>query len=119
MSDLTAPPTDTELRDAQERSRTGSIDDVHALPKVEQAHLDAQPELTTEDRQKMGTIAIDREGDTWRWGRTRWTCLTPIDDVRVLSVGRLPQGPLIRQYGPLKVIGDKNGWRYQTIRGRH
>jgi hypothetical protein len=110
--------TDETLRRVQERSRAGILEDVWALSGVERAHLNQQPLLTADDKPKMGTIVIDRDGDAWRWGRTRWSCLTPLDGIRVINVGRLPQSALISQYGPIRIIGDKNSWRYDTIRGK-
>lgn len=50
---------------------------------------------------KRGTRVRDKGGDVWRFGRTRWTCETPIDGIRVTAVGRLPTATLERWYGPL------------------
>jgi hypothetical protein len=52
----------------------------------------------------MGARVLDRDGDTWRRGRTRWSCEAPVDGRRVTAVGRLPWSALLAQYGPLTVL---------------
>lgn len=56
----------------------------------------------------MGALVRDREGDLWRRGRTRWSCLAPVDGTRVRRVGRLPWFALVHQYGPVEVV-DQEG----------
>ncbi|WIE81424.1 hypothetical protein [Curtobacterium sp. MCSS17_016] len=105
------------------------LDDLHArydagdinwddLSKAEREHLAAQPPTDEHTTYKMGTLAIDKDRDVWRNGRTRWSCTADVDGERIRNTARLPQFAMMRQYGPLKVIGDKNGWTYKTIRGR-
>lgn len=53
---------------------------------------------------KMGSLVRDKDGDLWQRGRTRWSCLAPVDGVRVLRAGRLPWYELARQYGPLELV---------------
>lgn len=53
---------------------------------------------------KRGTVVRDRDGDLWRRGNTRWSCMAPVDGVRVRRVGRLPWGPLVQMYGPITVV---------------
>lgn len=57
-----------------------------------------------EEPARMGARVRDRDGDTWRKGRTRWTCEAPVDGRRVTSVGRLPWSALVSQYGPVQVV---------------
>lgn len=61
----------------------------------------------TEEPKRMYSLVRDRDGDLWQRGRTRWSCLAPIDGVRVARVGRLPWYALRSQYGPLTLI--RNG----------
>lgn len=56
------------------------------------------------DKPKMDTRVVDRDGDVWRFGRTRWSCEAPVDGVRVTRVGRLPTSELKRMYGPLELV---------------
>ena len=53
---------------------------------------------------KMGALVRDNDGHVWKRGRTRWTCLTPVDGVRVTQVGRLPWYALVARYGPLTEV---------------
>jgi hypothetical protein len=53
---------------------------------------------------RMGARVRDRDGDTWRKGRTRWSCEAAVDGRRVQTVGRLPWSQLERMYGPLQVL---------------
>ncbi len=106
-----------DLEELHARYAAGDID-WNELEKREREHFDAQPVLDPDAKYKMGTLAIDKTRDVWRNGRTRWSCIAEVDGIRIRNVARLPQGTMMRQYGPLKVIGDKNGWAYKTIRGR-
>ncbi len=63
-------------------------------------------ESTPAEPQRRGAVVVDRDGDRWRRGNTRWNCLAPVDGVRVLRVGRLPWSALVRMYGPLTVEYD-------------
>jgi hypothetical protein len=58
----------------------------------------------TEEPTKRGALVRDRDGDLWRRGTTRWSCLAPVDGVRVRRVGRLHWGDLVRTYGPLTPV---------------
>ncbi|GAB2734657.1 hypothetical protein [Nocardioides pakistanensis] len=55
---------------------------------------------------RRGTVVRDRDGDLWRRGNTRWSCLAPVDGERVTRVGRLPWYALKRQYGPLTLVEE-------------
>lgn len=59
---------------------------------------------TPAEPERMGARVVDRDGDTWRKGRTRWSCEAPVDGRRVTSVGRLGWGDLVSRYGPLRVL---------------
>jgi hypothetical protein len=48
-----------------------------------------------------GTVVKDRDGDLWRRGNTRWSCMAAVDGQRVQRVGRLPWYALVDQYGPI------------------
>lgn len=52
----------------------------------------------------MYSIVRDRTGDLWERGRTRWTCLTPVDGRRILRVARLNWSGLNSMYGPVEVV---------------
>lgn len=53
---------------------------------------------------KMGSRVLDRQGDIWRRGRTRWTCTAAVDGRRVMRVGRLHWHALEATYGPLQIV---------------
>lgn len=55
---------------------------------------------------RRGAVVVDRDGDRWVRGTTRWTCQTPVDGRRIRSVGRLPWYALVSQYGPVRVESD-------------
>ena len=55
---------------------------------------------------RRGAVVVDRDGDRWRRGTTRWTCLTPVDARRVQQVGRLPWYALVDRYGPVRIESD-------------
>lgn len=101
-------------REAHRENRPGAYYDLAA---AEKAHLAAREPLASE-APKRGTIALDRDGDAWKWGNTRWTCLAPVDGERILRVARLPHSAFLSEYGPARVIGDSKSWFYATIRGR-
>jgi hypothetical protein len=58
----------------------------------------------TEEPARMGARVRDRDGDTWRRGRTRWTCEARVDGRRVTAVARLPWSSLVSWYGPVEVL---------------
>jgi hypothetical protein len=60
----------------------------------------------TVEPRRMGAEVRDREGDLWRRGRTRWSCLAPVDGVRIERVARLPWYALVDQYGPVTEVED-------------
>ncbi|PZF02827.1 hypothetical protein DEJ01_09890 [Curtobacterium sp. MCLR17_040] len=108
---------DHELREALRRFRDHAIT-IEELGRVEREHLRERAPLAAGGRARSGDLGIDREGDAWRFGRRLWTCLTPVDTVRVLRVVRTTQHDLVNDYGPVKQIGSRNRWDYVTIRGR-
>lgn len=62
---------------------------------------------SVDEPQSRGALVRDKDGDLWRRGNTRWSCLAPVDGVRVLRAGRLPWHALKSQYGPLTVVEDR------------
>lgn len=63
----------------------------------------------TQEPKRRGAIVVDRDGDRWRRGNTRWNCMAQVDGVRVLRVGRLPWSALKSMYGPLRLDdGESN-----------
>jgi hypothetical protein len=60
--------------------------------------------MITEEPLRMGARVRDRDGDTWRKGRTRWTCEARVDGRRVEVVARLPWYALVSKYGPVEVV---------------
>lgn len=113
---MTGIPTDDELTAAQKRFDTDPTA-FWDVADVEKRHLAGQPALESGTTLKRGTIVLDEAGDAWRYGNTRWTCMTPVDGTRILRVARLGTGDLIRDYGPVRIIGGA-AWKYRTIRGR-
>ncbi|PZE28373.1 hypothetical protein [Curtobacterium sp. MCLR17_042] len=109
--------SDAALRDAQRAYDAGSIP-IWDLRAVERLHLDAQSPIGLDVMPRRGMVVIDREGDAWRYGNSRWTCLTPIDGRHIRNVARLPHAPVVRTYGPLRLIGVRGEYFYRTIRGR-
>jgi len=109
--------SDDQLSEAQQRFDRNALG-VWDLVALERAHLAAQEPLGTEAEPKRATVVIDREGDAWRFGNTRWTCITPVDGTRTTSVARLGHKVLVDHYGPIRIIGHTPTWRYRTIRGR-
>ena len=65
--------------------------------------------ITPDSKARRGTIARDREGDLWRFGRSRWWCLAPTDGVRVTRVARLGTADLVSEYGPVVVERTDRG----------
>jgi len=53
---------------------------------------------------RRGALVRDRDGDVWRRGNTRWSCIAPVDGVRVQRVARLPWSAVQSFYGPLGVV---------------
>lgn len=109
-------PTDEELVAAQARFDTDPST-IWDLTSIERRHFDAVPPMG-EEIPHRGTLVRDKHGDAWRRLQSRWVCMSPIDGDRVTQVGRLNQSALIQMYGPIRVVGDRAGWRYRTIRGR-
>ncbi len=64
---------------------------------------------------RMGATVRDRSGDLWRRGRTRWTCMAPVDGVRVQRVARLPWYALVDQYGPVEVVDLNDPVKGDTV----
>jgi hypothetical protein len=108
---------DARLADAHARFDAGEIT-VWALAALEHRDLADRPTLEVGMRVPRGTLVLDRDGDVWRKGNTRWTCLVSGDGGRVRAIGRLTQSELLRQHGPVREIGTQSRWRYRTIRGR-
>lgn len=57
-----------------------------------------------DEPKRRGTIVRDRDGDRWRRGSTRWTCMAAVDGVRVLRAGRLHWSALVDMYGPIRLV---------------
>lgn len=66
--------------------------------------MSAPVTATIPEPPRMGARVRDRDGDTWRKGRTRWSCEAPVDGRRVRVVARLPWSQLVSQYGPVAVV---------------
>jgi len=109
-----------------ERHRHGSPVDPWQLVDAERSALDAADPLTTVPA--MGSVVIDREGDAWHVGRTRMSCMSAVDGVRIHRVARVPASPGSSfgpdgrgalGYGPFKLLreGGRGTWLYTTIRG--
>lgn len=109
--------SDSALTDAQHAFHTGSIG-VWELVTIENDHLRAQEPVEASAVPRRSTVVIDRVGDAWRLGITRWTRTTQVDGVQTMSVARLTHGDLVTQFGPIRKIGNGGGWQYETIRGR-
>lgn len=62
--------------------------------------------VTMEEPKKRGSLVRDKDGDLWRRGNTRWSCLAEVDGVRVTRAGRLPWHALERMYGPLALVRE-------------
>lgn len=58
----------------------------------------------TNEPKRMGARVVDKDGDTWRRGRTRWTCEAAVDGRRVSSVGRMTWSGLVSAYGPVRAL---------------
>ncbi len=58
---------------------------------------------TQEEPKRMYSVAVDKDGDEWVRGRTRWWCTAPVDGRRIRRVGRLPWHALVSMYGPITV----------------
>lgn len=63
-------------------------------------------DVLLEEPTKRGTLVRDKDGDLWRRGNTRWSCLAVVDGERVRRVGRLPWFALLGQYGPLGLVAQ-------------
>lgn len=62
--------------------------------------------VTMEEPKKRGSLVRDKDGDLWRRGNTRWSCLAEVDGTRVLRVARLPWYALVDQYGPVELVRE-------------
>lgn len=60
------------------------------------------PEL--EEPKKMYSLVRDRAGDLWERGRTRWSCLAPVDGRRIQRVARLNWSNMVSMYGPVQIV---------------
>jgi hypothetical protein len=116
-TDPALPVSDQALLAAQQRFDEGNLG-VWELVALEKAHLGHQAPIGAGNRPRRAVVVIDKAGDAWRWGRTRWSCLSAVDGVRIVQAARLPHDELVSQYGPIRTIGEGAGWTYRTIRGR-
>lgn len=66
----------------------------------------AKPTIDPETREPLrrGALVMDKDGDVWRRGNTRWTCQTPVGTNGVTNIGRLPWYALEAKYGPLTIL---------------
>lgn len=56
-----------------------------------------------QEPKRRGAVVVDRDGDRWVRGTTRWTCQARVDGARVQQVARLPWYALVDRYGPVRV----------------
>jgi hypothetical protein len=92
------------------------------LSSAEWAHYKAQEPavFTVDNRPKSGTIVLDKDGDGWVFGTSRWTQISGNDDKFL----RVPSLAPWNGYGPYRVIGRRRPggkpteWVYRTIRPR-
>lgn len=57
-----------------------------------------------DEPKRRGAVVVDKDGDHWQRGNTRWTCTAPVDGARVTRVGRLPWSALVSVYGPISFV---------------
>ncbi|SJN43862.1 hypothetical protein FM104_12990 [Microbacterium esteraromaticum] len=92
------------------------------LIAAEREHYLAQEpvEFSGDSRPAPGNIVLDRDGDGWEFGRTRWTQLSGNDAKYLRAPGLMPP----RKHGPYRLIGPSHTgdrateWTYRTIRPR-
>ncbi len=92
------------------------------LIAAEREHYLAQEpvEFSGGSRPAPGSIVLDRDGDGWEFGRTRWTQLSGNGAKYLRAPGLMPP----REHGPYRLIGrSQTGgrateWTYRTIRPR-
>lgn len=61
-------------------------------------------EAKPDEPKRMGARVLDAHGDTWKRGRTRWTCEAEVDGSRIQRVARMGWSDMLREYGPVRVI---------------
>lgn len=106
----------------EEHRSDGDRTIVWELSSAERLHFNAQDpvDFSAEDRPQPGSIVLDRDGDGWEFGRTRWTQLSSNESKPLRMPGWQPD----TQFGPYKLIGrtirggKPTEWRYRTIRPR-
>lgn len=92
------------------------------LARAEKLHYLAQEpvEFTATDRAPLGTILMDKDGDGWEYGRTRWTQISGNDRKYLRVPGVMPP----REHGPYREVGKRGragaptSWRYRLVRPR-
>lgn len=92
------------------------------LIAAEREHYLAQDpvEFSGDSRPAPGIIVLDRDGDGWEFGRTRWTQLSGNSEKYLRAPGLMPP----RKHRPYRVIGRSQAggrateWTYRTIRPR-
>lgn len=90
------------------------------LIEAERKHFEAQApaDFDVANRPRPGTIVVDKDGDGWVFGRTRWTQISGNDDKYLRFPGLKPES----MYGPYRIIGrERSGdkpteWTYRTVR---
>lgn len=101
---------------AASRDRRGSRPDrtiTWELLAAEKAHYLAQDpvEYDVEHRPPMGIIVMDRDGDAWEFGRTRWTLLSNRSNKHLRRPGFTPPS----EYAPYREIGKRGRGARPTI----
>lgn len=94
----------------------------YEVMNAEQAHYAAQEPAVFDagNRPKPGTVILDRDGDGWVFGRSRWTQVSGNNDKFLRVPGVMPW----TQYGPYRIVGRRHPgdrpseWVYRTIRPR-
>lgn len=110
-------PVGISVQEAQQRYDAGDFS-FEDLRRLEEADLASRPAVERQDELTRGTVVIDHLGHAWEIGPSRASRTTPVDGRRVRSVVRVVTGTLITEFGPIKVIGDRAGYIYRTIKGR-
>lgn len=106
----------------REERRLGDPSITWELIAAEREHFLAQEPVafSAASRPAPGTIVLDRDGDGWEFGRTRWTQLSGNSSKHLRVPGLKPQQAL----GPYRIIGRSypggraTEWTYRTIRPR-
>lgn len=104
----------------EERRSSGDTTIAWELSSAERKHFQAQQpvEFSSTSRPRSGTIVVDKDGDAWEFGRTRWTQISGNESKHL----RVPGLQLPAEFAPYRIIGrtkpggDPTEWAFRTIR---